>query len=279
MSGIEFAIIDCGHMENDKELNQAASRFGSYINQNPASEWLRSPILSVLVKHPSAGNILFDLGTHPGNASGRLPDEMKEMFYLDVAREDCIDKRLEAIGMSVDDIDAIILSHGHFDRIGGLCFFDGKKAGANVYISHAEFEAALLCTHINGKGYDHAYMKDDYEYKNIKFHLLERQDTEPFPGLELISLPGYTHGTIGMVLHCECGTYIFPFGTLGIFENYLSLPSFPPAQYPGLCVDTLGFFDSVKKIKALEKEYDATIIYSHEIRQMDDLKTAPYFYK
>lgn len=276
--GIEFAILHYGNIENDKELNQAATRFGSYIDQNPASEWFRNPSIGVLVKHPTAGNILFDTGNYLDNGKDRLPKPMRDMFYIDVKREEYVDKQLERIGMSVNDIDAIILSHAHFDHIGGIGFFDGTKAGENIYISHAEFEAALLATHINSCGYELAYFKDDFEYPNVKFKLIE-EDTELFPGLELIMLPGHTRGTMGMVLHCDSGTYIFPFDTLGIYENYIPLPHFPPAQYPGLCVDSIAFFKSVEKIRRLEAKYNAKIIYSHEPRQLEELNLAPHFYK
>lgn len=272
MKGLEFAILHLGGDANDEALNLYGLNWGTVDNKHPQAVWLQTPSIGILVRHPEAGYLLYDTGNYLGNPEERLPEALRGDFAFDMTREDFIDRQLERLGLSVQDIRKIIISHGHYDHMGGVGFFSGTEAGRNVYISRAELEAALLESHRTPDGFGNAYFRGDFEFPDIQFRFAE--EGEFLPGVELIHLGGHTRGTLGMVLHCTEHSYIFPSDALYTARNLG-----PPAVVPGLVADTRGFFRSVEKVSALQKAHNATIIYPHDQAQLKTLKLAPYFYR
>lgn len=271
MKGLKFAILKLGEVENDEALNLAGLSFGTVDCPNRRAKWLRLCSCAILVDHPTEGYILFDTGNYAGNTEDRLPPGLKELgaYYID--REDLVDRQLQKMGLQTSDISKIIMSHGHYDHMGGLGFFSGTKAGKNVYISRTELENGLLQSHRNAEGYASAYFRGDFEFPDIQFHIAEEGTFAE--GIELIHLPGHTKGTLGMVLHCEERTYVFPSDAIYTARNFG-----PPAILPGLIDDTRGFWQSIDKVKKLKEKYDAVIVYPHDLDQLNQMKTAPYFY-
>ena len=80
---------------------------------------ITTPFLSFLIRTDDQ-NILFDAGMHPDNAA-HLRSQGREMI---VREEDYLPSRLkEVAGLSMDDIDMIVLSHVHRDHTGWLGHF------------------------------------------------------------------------------------------------------------------------------------------------------------
>jgi RNase P/RNase MRP subunit p30 len=48
---------------------------------------------------------------------------------------------------------------------------------------------------------------------------------------------------------------------------------------PGLIYDSLGFVDTVEKVRKLQRKYNAKIIFGHDAKQFSELKLAPEFYE
>ena len=82
-----------------------------------------SPYFFYMVEHPR-GRVLFDTGLHPeigtnfagrmGTAAGAFPIELEE--------DGDVTGQLRKLGLGVEDIDAVVVSHLHFDHAGGLEF-------------------------------------------------------------------------------------------------------------------------------------------------------------
>ena len=272
MKGLKFSIIKLGECENDEAMNLDGLSFATVDDKTKKAVWLRLSYCAILVHHPEVGYILYDTGNHVENILGnRLPASLKDTAAFYVDRKDFLDMQLDRIGVSLDDISTIILSHGHFDHVGGLGFFAGRRAGQNVYISRDELEAGLLAAHSSPEGYADAYFRGDYEIDGIRFKITD--EGEFLPGIDLIKLSGHTVGTLGMILHCEKNTYIFPSDAIYTARNFG-----PPAIKPGLIADTRGYWKTIKRISDLKEKYNAKIIYPHDLDQLNSLKLAPYFY-
>ena len=105
---------------------------------------LQFPASFILIRHPEAGYILYDVGDFPDGEDGiPRPDYWKEYFQPRMEREDYVDRILPRHGIELSDISCIILSHMHYDHAGGIKFFKGTKAAQNVYVPPRGFCVCL----------------------------------------------------------------------------------------------------------------------------------------
>ena len=100
---------------------------------------------------------------------------------------------LESQGLSTDDIDAVAVSHFHFDHMVNLELFQKQK----VFLHHLEFD------YIDRRDFHEA--QDPYVPQAHIASALERmtqvEDLEFLsPGIQVVHLPGHTPGTMGLYL-------------------------------------------------------------------------------
>lgn len=274
MKGLEFAVLDIAHIWSDKCWNVAMNTIATKSNPNPKHEFAWAPIMSILVKHPDAGYLLFDTGFSETNVRTRTPFQL-EHFHLEAETICYVDQRLEELGLTVNDISGIILSHLHWDHADGLELFCGTTAIKNVYVQKTELKEALLYTHGAGPKNpgDPIYSKRILDMDEIEYQFID-EDTEIFPGIKLLTVGGHTEGGLVMVLELESGTYIFTGDAICTAKNFG-----PPPAYPGIVKDTVGFLKCVEKVRKVQKKTNAKMIYSHDPDEFEKLKKAPYFYK
>lgn len=274
MKGLKFTILPHGYIENDLAWNVAMPNPATKSNRNPSSLWIKAPSYSVLIFHPDAGYILYDTGSCPGDESGRRPESMADIFPLYIKREEFLDCRLEKLGLSVEDISLVVLSHMHWDHSGGLHFFKDKSQVQKVLAPKKDFAFGLTETMAPYKvPEDCAYFRENYEFHNLDYELIE-QDQELYEGIDMILLPGHTPAVLGLVLHLEEKTVIFPSDAVNNHLNYGIR-----AKSPGIIYDTLGFKDTVQKVMGIEKKYKGQVIFPHDMEQFCKLKKAPDWYE
>jgi N-acyl homoserine lactone hydrolase len=97
------------------------------------------PVLAWLIRHGD-DLALFDCGMHSDlTAPGPSRDVIELFFGLDVGADDMIAPRLMANGVDPGDIDLVILSHLHFDHVGGLA----QLPNARVLVQREEWTAGF----------------------------------------------------------------------------------------------------------------------------------------
>ena len=261
IKGLEFAIFPTGRGDNDPGYNFFGYKFGDLNDTTRQREWMKFPLFCVLIKHPDIGYIMYDTGPGFGDEidNARRPHQafIENPAYLE--RDEFVDRRLNQMGLSVNDISSIIISHFHWDHAGGLEQFCGTKAIQNVYAAKAEFEHALNVTHVSSKGYtDFVYYRQNIDVEGAEYHLIKEEE-EFAPGIEMLLLPGHTPAVLGLVLHCEEKTYILPSDACTSSLNFG-----PPIRYPGSAYDSLGFVNSVERLHKLQKKYNAEMIFQHD---------------
>lgn len=259
MKGLKFALLSGGTGYNDIAWNFQGYGFATADNREGSKDvWQDFSYIYTVIHHPAAGYIMYDVGLGPWEDIDRRPAEHRMVNPVRVSRDQYVDEGLKKIGLTVNDISAIVISHCHWDHIGGLEFFKGTRAIQNVYVPYADFERALVQTHRTSAGYsDSGYYRKNIDVEGAEYHLLE-EDTELFPGVDVLLLEGHTPAVAGLALHLESGNYIMPSDAVTA-EVCLN-----GSANPGSIYDSLGFQRTRNRLLKLRKKLNAKFIFSHD---------------
>ena len=159
----------------------------------------------------------------------------------------------------------------HFDHTGNISLFKH----ADIYVPKADFMAAQTTVRLCGDPSSYCgYCKNDMDIQVKQYHLVE-DDFEIVPGVEIIQLPGHTPGLLGLIIHLEKdGNFIFPMDAVYTNEIYG-----PPAKASGLVFNREEYFQSIEKVRRLQKKHHAAMIPAHDWDLFQVLKKAPHFYE
>lgn len=273
MPKVKFTILSHGIIEGDLAQNVALPRPGTRSDKHPEAIWGRFPCYSVLAHHDDLGWLLYDTGFCPADNEGRLPESFLEIFPLIATEEDYLENRLKSVGLTKDDIDMVVVSHTHWDHIGGVELFADTKAGQEVIAPGKDYAVGITNTHCTPNPVAGGYFKWNYEFPGLTYRFIDK-DYKINDEIELISLTGHTPSVLGLMLHTESGTYIFPSDACGMRLNYG-----PPSRPPGFLYDSIGFGETVEKLRDLQRKYDAKIFFSHDMEQFKTFRLAPEFYE
>ena len=120
--------LSCGQSYVDKAF---IWHFGSRDDSGKeyVPESIHMAISQFYIDHPDA-KILVDTGWKPGDlGSGGFPQRMgPEGWFAKQEDDENPVAQLEKIGVKLDDIDYVIMSHLHSEHAGWLPDFAGKKA-------------------------------------------------------------------------------------------------------------------------------------------------------
>ncbi len=235
---------------------------GSYLifyreNEAESTDNIVFPVNVFLIQTDDGKNILFDAGVYPGGIRA------KSSSFRYQSRKQTIWNQLSLCGLEPKDIDAVVLSHLHYDHAGCLFLFENK----DLYVSRLEYDFAM------GDEVPDAYCRKDYEIANVRWHLID-QDCELFPGVEAILLPGHTPGMMGLLLQLNQQPVILTQDAVYAEDNY-----YPKRMIPGLLADEAGYLMSLEKVKALQEKTQAKLIFGHDRKQRETLRLAPQYYE
>ena len=122
--------------------------------------------------------VLVDTGIGP-------PHDLIDRLYQPT-RRDLPTALAQNNGIALDDISAVVLTHLHFDHVGGAQHFHGTP----LYVQRAEWEAAQAPKYT---------IPEFLDFPGANFVLLDGE-TELAPGLRLVPTPGHTPGHQVVVL-------------------------------------------------------------------------------
>lgn len=248
--GIKLRILDLGQIICDrKEL----------IRTNEENTTVISPMEAVLIRHPDVGYILYDTGNDP-QWRETYTAEVKNTYP--VSNVISIAEALEKEGLTVNDINVLILSHLHFDHAGGLKFFSGTSAGKKVIVSEAELKDVKnkISSPDQNSG---AYIgKLFYGLPGIGFETIKER-YELAEGISLFVQPCHTAGVIGMEVHLPHRTILFTGDTVYLREAYED--ELPPGGK--INKTDMEFYENLKYLKKIQKKLGAEVFYGHDFEQ------------
>jgi N-acyl homoserine lactone hydrolase len=168
-----ITALDCGWLRTqERTLSQAGS-----------TEQISFPVPSWLVRHP-LGNVVFDVGLHPDLAE--RPESLGPLakrFTPELEPDGTVGHRLAEHGVDPLGNLTVVLSHCHFDHVGGLC----ELPNARVVIQADEWIAAT------GED-DVAYDKSLYELGHDVLAIAGIHDLFGDGTVACIPTPGHTCG-------------------------------------------------------------------------------------
>ena len=226
-----------------------------------------APILAYLLETAN-GRLLVDVGCdyhkvadaaararwfeQPGNVLGapKMTDEQRISTYL--AR----------LGLDAADVDAVILTHLHFDHAGGL----GEVAHADVHLHALELAAAE-------EHADPYYFAGEISPRpNWRAH---PESFSPVPGVTAIETPGHTRGHLSVFVELEQGRPILLAGDAADLTENLE-----HEIAPGLCYrdDPEPALASIRELKALAAREGAELWPNHDIEFFRRAKRFPESY-
>lgn len=228
------------------------------------------PGFSILVEDPQLGHVLYDTGI-----AADWNDTWPEQFRKDYSfhKLEGLTAKLREVGLTVDDINLLILSHLHYDHAGNIKLFKNTKAGANILISEAEAREAFVKANLSPDGVSGAYFRPEFTMDGIAYRLLD-QDTDLSDSIHLFIQRGHTPGVIGMIVKTEHnGNFIFPSDAIYSAYNFG-----PPVALPGLCVDPESYKENIQRVANLKEQYHAQLVFGHDVEDFRRWKQSPAFY-
>jgi glyoxylase-like metal-dependent hydrolase (beta-lactamase superfamily II) len=259
-------------------------RYGSRLPQLwwvlTSRSWIEIPINVYVLEHRD-GLVLFDAGLDPAMATD--PDYVSSaigrfllhrIFRLHIGPDDSLNKKLEGLGYAAADIRKVVVSHLHFDHIGGIAHFPQ----AELIVSGEEWRQLsgphperewILREHIELPG---------AKWRQVEFAPSDNPLFAPFGGcydvmgdgsMILLPTPGHTAGSMSMLVR----TGGLPPLLLVANQTY-DVDSLIKDQVPGTG-DAAVLRSSFAKVRALKRQLpDLVILATHDPAATEALAAA-----
>lgn len=230
------------------------------VHGAPSDIRLREPVPGVLLQ-TDGGWVLLDTGFN--TALIRDP-YLRRRYYPSVEYQpvlpgpgEPIEESLSDIGIDVDDIRLVAVSHLHTDHAGGLKLFAGKVP---VHAQRREVEYGLA-NHPEPER--HAIFRVDFDDPSIDWHLADGE-AEIAPGITAVPTYGHTPGHQSFVVELDAsvggGGYVFAFDAADLTENIEN--ELPIGGF--IDVDPADTVEPIRRLKSLAEDKGYRLIPGHD---------------
>jgi N-acyl homoserine lactone hydrolase len=233
------------------------------IPSYPEARDIQIPITMWILDHPK-GLVVYDTGNNVAISDGQCLTHwvqgMCDFLKPDQTRDDVIDRQLEKLGYSVDDVKILITSHSHLDHIGNIEMFPN----AIHVIQKKELYQAWWPEKFQRTG---AHVLADYDDAR-DFNYLELEGDYDLFGdgsVVILSTPGHTLGHQSVKLQLpETGTVILSQDAIWMEENLEGYPA-------GLNYSVMDYTQSLNRLKMMRDVEDAELWFGHSMNQYDKM--------
>ena len=221
------------------------------------------PVVMFIIEHPK-GLVVFDTGNNVAISDGDCKSHWKSWLCDGLqptqTRDDVIDRQLEKVGYSVDDVKIVITSHSHLDHIGNIEMFPD----AIHVIQKKELYQAWWPEKFQRGG---AHVIADYDDARdfTYFELDGDYDLFGDGSVVIIATPGHTlgHQSVKVKL-AETGTVLLTQDAVWVQENLEGYPA-------SLNYSILDYNQSIQRIKMLRDIEGAQLWLGHSMDQHEKM--------
>jgi N-acyl homoserine lactone hydrolase len=225
-----------------------------------SAEKVQIPITCYLVRTADA-TVLFDTGVSPRAVPGLLRSDPLGRF----ADEDLLVHRLDALGLSPQDVDVVVLSHLHYDHAGGAELF----AKAELVVQRDEYATA----HHPPPFLASFYYRKNFDLPGYRWRLLDG-DAELAPGLTILRSDGHTPGHQSLLVQLpETGPVILA-GDACYWQEHAEAE-----RVPGVVWNPTAALHSIKRLKTLARLIGGRIFPAHDPVFWRSIKHSPDAYR
>lgn len=194
------------------------------------------------------GNILVDAGLHPAdvemmNAGG---------FKANVRPEDHLPQRLREVGLSMEDINMVLITHLHIDHGGWLAHLPN----AEVILQKEEYQFTFdPPPYARGSS---GYV-ERLKSQKIKWRMVDG-DHVLMPGITILFTPGHTPGSQSVMVDLPKFGAILLVGDAGPLQE-----NFAEELIPSFFGDPMQAWYSIRRLKVWSQIRKAPIFTSHDL--------------
>lgn len=173
---ISIEPLSCGTLTAGREM----------FEQGGSADPIEIPVPAWLIRHPD-GLVLFDCGMHSDLvAEGEMRDLVSLFFGLGLSDVDLVAAQLKARDVDPASIDFVVLSHLHFDHVGGLA----QIPNARLVVQAAEWSAGLD----DDLSAANTFRREDYDLGHDLVTPDGEHDLFDDGGVTCLPTPGHTPG-------------------------------------------------------------------------------------
>jgi N-acyl homoserine lactone hydrolase len=242
--------------------------------------WIKLPINYFLIEHKD-GPVLFDTGLDPSivsnpqyikNPVGRFL--LKRIFRLHISEKDRMKTVLATIGQAPENIRTAVISHLHFDHVGGIAdipqadLLVSQQEWAQLSEPHPE-RKWILKEHIN---IPHARWRPITFQPSADPLFIEFEGIYDVAGdgsMILLPTPGHTPGSLSMLIRCQGWAPILLIGDLTYEASLLQNDTAPGVGDASVLRKS---FAKVRQLKTCLP--DLVIVPSHDYASVNDIDRA-----
>ena len=242
-----------------------------------SKQWVNVPISVFIIEHRD-GLVLFDTGmnrdviTNPHYFPGKVTEMfMDHIFKFHMNEDDTLTTQLNAAGFAASDVKKAVISHLHFDHVGGI----SEIPQAELVVCEKAWQHML-----DPKSEKDVVLRDYIDIPSANWHRIRYQemdipDIQPFKhaydlmgdgSMLLFPTPGHLPGSLSMLVRRENSPPLLMVGDLTYYTDLLMQNNLAGTG------DRKLLLDSFAKVRELKQRLpDLQILPAHDWSAVETL--------
>jgi len=223
---------------------------------------MRVPVPAFLIEHPR-GRVLFDAGLHPDarrDPAARL-GAGAAFYTVELGDDEHVGGRLAALDIDPADVDLLIVSHLHFDHMGGAALLPNARLVVQEPEWHAGRDADLTAQNF--------FQPLDYDLGHAVTTV--RGEHDVFGDGRVVCVPTYGHtpGHQSLRVRLDDGRDVVLAADACYLRRTLETSHLPP-----IVSDRDAMLASLARLRAL-RDAGAEIVFGHDPEAWGEVRQAP----